>query len=234
MPIFRRRGTGPWSVVVAANVHNSRFMRSLLRNDEPDSKRIGYICAAAILLVVALGCSARAKSAGGTDASDKVVSSNSGPPEVLLHEQLRSGAFQLNAATASIEETLAAAKSSLSKLPKNSSAREGMEDVVDYVDSAGSSLGEFIEEPPTKQEVAKDFAGFDERRLKAVDAATEALRDLREALGLLETIAEDPNESVIKTVLGVRSLLAVAIDDLWGAIEALGGQPEGSEEPLNP
>jgi hypothetical protein len=47
-------------------------------------------------------------------------------------------------------------------------------------------------------------------------------------------MAEDASAPVVKTVLGVRSLLAVSIDDLWSAIEALGGQPEGTDEPLDP
>lgn len=186
-----------------------------------------------MILGCVTGCGSPAESSARPDGAPSAVSAAE-PPEALLYEQLRSGAYQLNATTASIEETLRAAKEALAKLPKRSDVAEGMQDVIDYVDSAGSGIGDYADDPPTKEEVAKDFAAFDERRLKAVAAAGESLRDLREALGLLETMAEVDNASVVKSVLGVRSLLAVAVDDLWGAIEALGGQPEASGEPLDP
>lgn len=213
-------------------------MRPLLRNGAGDSKRAGPLCLSlfslALLLGCGSGCGSPAKSSARPDGADTAVSAAAQSPDELLYEQLRSGAFQLNAATSSIEETLAAAKAAVRKLPKNSDAREGMLDVVDYIDSAGSGIGDFSEDPPSKEEVSKDFGTFDEKRLKAVSAASDALRDLREALGVLETMAEDASAPVVKTVLGVRSLLAVSIDDLWSAIEALGGQPEGTDEPLDP
>ena len=209
-------------------------MRSLLRNDAGDSKRATAFCLSLFSFVLVLGCGSPAESKARPDGADTAVSAAAESPDELLYEQLRSGAFQLNAAASSIEETLTAAKAAIGKLPIGSSSREGMEDVVDYVDSAGSGIGDFSEDPPSKDEVAKDFAAFDEKRLKAIGAASDALKDLREALGLLETMAEDANAAVVKTVLGVRSLLAVSIDDLWGAIEALGGQPEATDEPLDP
>jgi len=185
-------------------------------------------------MALTFGCGSPTESRSRPDGADKAISATVQSPDELLYEQLRSGAFQLNAAASSIEETLAAAKTASTRLPKKSNASEGMLDVVDYIDSAGSVIGDFAEDPPSKDEVAKDFAAFDEKRLKAVSAASDALRDLREALGLLETMAEDANGSVVKAVLGVRSLLAVAIDDLWSAIEALGGQPEATDEALDP
>jgi hypothetical protein len=186
------------------------------------------------LAIAGAGCSA-AKSAapGGQPASAESAQAEPSAEE-LLRQQLRSGRFQLNAAAGSIEQTYLAAKEAADSYKRVRDVHEGFLDVVDYVDSAGAEVSDHIEEPPTLEDITKDFATYDERRLKAVQAANDALKDLREALGVLEGLSDSPQEAVARSALSVKSLLAVAIDDLWGAVEALGGEPEGSEEPLDP
>jgi hypothetical protein len=106
--------------------------------------------------------------------------------------------------------------------------------VVDFVDSTGAAIAEHVEDPPARERVAAEFGAFDEKRLKAIAAGNEALRDLREALGVLEGLASGEDAKVAQLALEVKSLLAVALDDLWGAVEAYGGEPEASDDPLWP
>jgi hypothetical protein len=155
-------------------------------------------------------------------------------PEQTLYQQLRSGSFQLGAAVISIEDTYKAANEAQTKLRKFGNAQSAMQDVLDFLDSAGKGVAEYSDVPPAPEEVAKAFADFDEARLKAIESANDSLHDLREALGILEGLASEPGAEVAQAAISVKSLLAVAIDDVWGAIEALGGVPEASDEPLNP
>jgi hypothetical protein len=155
-------------------------------------------------------------------------------PEEQLYEQLRSGSFQLDAAAGSIEDTLEAAKSAHKALAKYAEAASAMQDVIEYLDSAGEGVAEFGDGTPNKEDVAKNFAASDDKRLKAIEAANDALHDLREALGILESLSGSENDTVAKKALSVKALVAVAIDDVWGAIEAFGGEPEANNAPLNP
>ena len=109
-----------------------------------------------------------------------------------------------------------------------------MIDAAEFIDSAGEGVAEFGDDPPSKSEIEKSFGTYDEKRLKAIEAANDALHDLREALGILESLSGGENAEVVRIALQVKSLLAVAIDDVWGAIEAFGGEPEANNEPLNP
>lgn len=152
-------------------------------------------------------------------------------PEDLLYGQLRSGSFQLSAAGGSIEDSLVAAQEATKALARFRELKDAMMEVADFINSAGASIAEFTDEPPEQEVVDKDFAAFDEKRLKAVEASNDALQDLRQALGLLESLSEDANPEAVKWATGVKSLVAVAMDDVWGAVEALGGTPELGERP---
>jgi hypothetical protein len=66
-----------------------------------------------------------------------------------------------------------------------------------------------------------------------VEAGNDAMHDLREAAGIMADLEESRNAQVAAAAREVRSLLLVALDDLWGAIEAFGGKPE-IEEPIAP
>jgi post-segregation antitoxin (ccd killing protein) len=210
-------------------------MDAFLRKGGLGRKGMWLLLAAACLLPAA-GCGAKSNAAPA-DASPPSARKDTAPSpsaEDRLYEQLRSGAFQMSAAAASAEETLVAAREAARRLSKNSEEREGMLDVVDFVDSAGAAIAEHVEDPPARERVAAEFGAFDEKRLKAVAAGNEALRDLREALGVLEGLASGEDAKVAQLALEVKSLLAVALDDLWGAVEAYGGEPEASDDPLWP
>lgn len=140
----------------------------------------------------------------------------------------------MGAAASSIAETLSAAQELIEAVPKNGDLAEGLSDATDLVDSAGAGIAEYGDDPPAKEDVSKNFSAFDDKRLKAVEAGNNALHDLREASGLFESLEEEAPASFQAKIAALRSLLAVAVDDLWSAIEAYGGTPEPAEEPKAP
>lgn len=160
--------------------------------------------------------------ASNTGGEDPTVS-----PEKRLYEQLRSGMFQMGAAAGSIEEALSAARDAAAQLKGD--LKGAMEDAIESIDAAGAGVAEYAADPPEEAEVAKDFATWDERRLKAVEAANDAMHDLREAAGLLADADETNPGPAGQPARDVRALVLVALDDLWGAIEAFGGTPETEE-----
>src|SRR5688572_1505361 len=99
MPILRSSGSGPWSIDAAVNVHNIRFMPSLLRNGAGDSKRAAlsrHLFSLALIFGCAVGCGSPAQPQDRPDGAPVPANATNDPPEVLLYEQLRSGAYQLN------------------------------------------------------------------------------------------------------------------------------------------
>jgi len=183
------------------------------------------------MFLFGIGCAKNESSS--SDPAEAPVTKADAPaetPEELLYGQLRSGSFQLSAAAGSIEDSLVAAQEASKALARFRDLKDAMVEAADFINSAGASVAEFTDEPPEKEVVDKDFAAFDEKRLSAVEAANDALQDLRQALGLLESLSDDPNPEAVKWATGVKSLVAVALDDVWGAIEALGGTPETAIE----
>jgi hypothetical protein len=164
----------------------------------------------------------RARAAGTSPAESP------GSAEQVVFDQLSGGAFQASAALDLIEtarnglvELLGVAKSPI---------REGLEDARDLIDSAGQTLADEIEKPDNVETVKNDFAAFDERRLKAIEAANDARHELEEALGIVQSLSEAGQLS--------QNSLDPIVDALQSAIEAsgdmateLGGKVEEADQP---
>lgn len=170
------------------------------------------------VLVAAIGC--------GQKSATNSVNQNSKPPAVetkspedQLYEQLHSGVFQLEAALDSIEESLKEAKGTKA----TGNAKGSLTDIVNDIDSAGSSLAEEVDDAPAKEAVAADMKSFEAKRKKLCDLVNDSLHDLRDARGIVDSLAEDGKDSPLENV-GAK--IDVAIDDLKGALDALGGKDE--------
>lgn len=168
-----------------------------------------------LLLPLALfGCS---KAPASTPGPTPTVETKS--PEEKLHEQLSSGNFQLMAGLDSIEAALKEAKAAK---VTDAAQKQSLADIQDAIDSAGSGLAEEDEDPPTKEQVAKDMKGFEAKRAKLCDLINDSLHDLRDARGIVDSL-DGPLENV-----GIK--IDAALDDLRGALEALGGKEELDEQ----
>lgn len=158
-----------------------------------------------LLLLAVVGC--------GAGGPAEVDSPEAAKQERSLHARLREGAYQLGLAQDALSEAIGA-------LPEGSAAREAVEEVKGFLDSAGSSIAEFVE-VPDEATVEADFAAHDEMRLKAIEAANDALHETAEAQGILRSMAEDG-----LPVSDALDKLDAAVAALAGAVEAFGGDVE--------
>lgn len=144
-------------------------------------------------------------------------------PNAALFEQLSSGAYQSSAAIESLDRATNQATELKEKVPAEE-LKIGMDDVIALIDSAGATLAEFAEQPESEAAVEKEFNLFDERRLKAIEAGNDALMDLREAVGVIESMAEGLTGMRQVEAEKLRGALLEAMDDVAGAIEGFGGK----------
>ena len=166
--------------------------------------------ALALLILLACGC-------GGRHEDPPAANQPPASPEDALYQQLRAGAFQLGAAQDSLAEALRAVQD----LNVGPAARQAQQDAEALLDSAGASLGDFLE-PPARGKIAEEFAAHDEMRVKAIEAANDALHETREAAGILRSLADEGVDGAAQAA----ELADLAANDLQSAIDALGGQVE--------
>lgn len=170
------------------------------------------------------GCQGKTVDDKPGGSSPTVETESPSTAEAKLQEQLRSGAFQLGAAAESLEEALTKAKEAEGK--SSGAVKEGLEEILDLIDGAGSAVAEFAVEPPSVEEVKSKLAEFEALRAKAIQAIGDAMHDLEDARGIAASLEEDNPSFVGK---GLADLIGVAVEDLKGAIEALGGKVESDE-----
>lgn len=193
------------------------------------SSRIAFIGVLFAALLIS-GCGTDPQFGGGASR----IGQNEPTAAELLQEKLSSGAYQANAAADTIETTVSA----LDDLEKLASGplNEGVRETKDLTISAGKTLSELTAEPPLVSAVEADFSAYDEQRLSAIKEANDALQDLREAHGILESLIGEAPSAARAAIDESLSFLAACMDDTIGAIEQFGGQveeePEAFAEPL--
>lgn len=194
-----------------------------------------------ICLVPTPGCqSAQSRSDAPTASAGSTASSaaevDSRTPTERLAEQLRSSTFQLDTALSSIEQALALAHP-LSKTG-DSVQKEGLQVVVDLIESAGATLSELPTEAPAVELVGQATPKYEAVRQKNLEECLDAHHELLDAQGQLDGIVEDDKDpKSVASLEEVGAALDDAIDAVEGAIQALGGTvPEDptSEEASSP
>lgn len=176
------------------------------------------------LLAVCFAVGCGASSTPKTDVTPPPVAETPAPsdPAQALQEQFRSAAFQVDAATGAIEEALAKVRPMLQGNPPET--KEAVQNVLDGLDSAAATIGEFNEAPKI-EEVRAHVSTYDERRLKMIDELNDAWRELGDAGGTLEDLlASDPPANVKASLEAGRDAVDDASDALEEAIQALGGK----------
>ncbi len=176
--------------------------------------------------IVVAGCGSSTKVAQADVATQPTPAPTASLPadaNEAVREQLRSGLFQLSAALDSIQEALKQAK----EIQKGSKGRlkEAMSEVVDRIDSCGSTLADHNSDPPTVDDVKKDFAKFDDQRLKTVDDVNDTLSELKEIKGMVGGLTGDTPELEDK-LTRLAALVDQAMEDASGTLLALGGKEQ--------
>jgi hypothetical protein len=171
-----------------------------------------------MFLVVAAGCGDR----GGVDP---VKSEAPAPdPDSVLHQQLRAGSFQIRVATGTLTEALDATRKARVEAVHHAELLQTLDEFRLVLNEIGASLAQFTEPPPSLEAVRQEFAKYDERRLAAIREANDSHYELFEIAVILEGLIETlPQQPWLPDIL---NLVRVAIDDLEGAITAMGGEVE--------
>jgi len=182
---------------------------------------VRFLLPSVVGLVALAGCGSKTATASQPGPSKPTVVATKAPEDVL-YEQLRSGSFQLSAALDSIEAALKEAEGTQATAELKNSLTE----IKDDIDSSGTDLAEENDDPPAKEQVAKDMASFEAKRKKLCDTINDSLHDLNDARGIVDSLAEEGKEGPLEKI---GQKIDIAIDDLKGALEALGGKEETEE-----
>lgn len=179
------------------------------------------------------GCGSGSVASGDPAEPKTAASAPSDPPvtpEGRLYEQLRAGAVQLDLAQVAITEAYSHANTIRDDRKLDMAVQEGAADVSELLDSAGAQLGDFSEPPPDEATVAKSFGEHDDRRLKAIEAANDALHDLRDARGLVRSLLDGSDETLRPRFDVLFETIRGAIEEVASAIAVMGGEVEQSPE----
>lgn len=197
-----------------------------LASVEPRLQVARYSLVGSLVCGLALvGCQPASEPPAGR--APKVVAK--GDPETALFENYRTGLYQVAAGVASLQTALQSCQE-LAKKAKGDQ-KEALLDVSDMLDSAGATLADATAPAPTKEEFLKDFKGFDEERLKAVEKAVDAYRETRNALGISEQLEEAATgDKAPFTALSTH--IEESLETLESVIQSFGGKvPAEDEEP---
>jgi hypothetical protein len=145
-------------------------------------------------------------------------------PDAALYEICRKGHVQMNGAADTIQETLETAKKV--KPFAIGDAATAFGEAYDLIDSAGAGIADYTTPLPDAEHFKAVAKEMDERRLKAIEAGNDAIRDLKEAAGILDSVSEKAKDPFKKGANEVAELTDLCVKDLYDAIEALGGQVE--------
>lgn len=166
------------------------------------------------LVLILAGC--------GSDGGNKPAATQSAddgltqPVEQDLAGQIRSGLVQIEASADSVSE---AHREVVAKRDAaTGEVASALGEVADLVDSAGAGLVELVAEPPDPADVRSKPTKYESERKRLIAAVEDCLYDLREAVGILESLVENQ-----ANLAELRDLVGLARDDVAEALEALGG-----------
>ncbi|MBS1713273.1 MAG: hypothetical protein JST30_02930 [Armatimonadetes bacterium] len=174
-------------------------------------------------LALVAGCGPKDKGVVYRAPDDASYSAAPDDPDTELADQLRRGAVQMTGASESIEAALVAAREYLKQA--DGDLASAAQDLVDFLDSAGESVSEAAGDPPTVDDVKKDFVKTDDERKKRIETGNDAFRDLEQALGVV-TALQDQVAGLEK----LHDLVTLAMDDTGDAVEAFGGTVESEAD----
>lgn len=178
----------------------------------------------AVLVLLAIAGCGKSSAAAGDPSTTGANPPGTRDPAQIVYDQVRSGFVQLDTITDTLADALTAAKEGTNS--KNKTMKEACQGIADLMDSSGSYLSDYTEPPATFEEFNAKFAEYDDDRLKAIDAANDALHEVGDAKGFLEDILADPNLEKEQITMDLKDLLDQAQKDLKEAVTTLGGKVE--------
>lgn len=143
--------------------------------------------------------------------------------EQAVYEKLRSGDFQLGAASETIQGAYEHALRLRDRAPKKTDLRAALEDLVDYLDSAGASVSDYEDVPESLQVVEKELKKYEDQVKAMIELAGNARRDLDEAQEIADSLRLAAEGTAKDEFQELFDEITLAIEDVSGAVEALGG-----------
>ncbi|MGV3617575.1 MAG: hypothetical protein ACO1SV_19795 [Fimbriimonas sp.] len=160
---------------------------------------------------------------GGTEAA----APKDGP--TALQEQLRGGAYQIDAAMGAMERAMNVVRPLAQDKPDET--REALQTIADMLDSAAATIVEF-NDAPTLEAVREDFKAADDKRLKAIEEADDARQEVEQAKGVVtDLLSSEPPADVLAQLNQIDDAIEEALDALEAAIEAFGGKVSDPSAP---
>ncbi|MBX3095546.1 MAG: hypothetical protein KF812_01670 [Fimbriimonadaceae bacterium] len=129
----------------------------------------------------------------------------------------RQGNVRATGAIDTIQEAFAEAKR-VTKQAKPDT-KEALEAAFDLIDDAGSNMAECTTNPPSTEQVASDFRKWDEARIRNIGRAETAAMNLREAFGIVSSLAPAHPE-----LIPLKRLTGLAREDAILVVTGFGGQ----------
>jgi hypothetical protein len=134
-----------------------------------------------------------------------------------LADWWRQGNVRATGATATIRDAYAEANRVLRAADPE--IKEPLQAALEMIDDAGANIVECTANPPDATAIGRDFRKWDEARVKNVSRAERAAMSLREAYGIVSSLAPDHPE-----LLTLKRLTALAREDAVLVVTGFGGQ----------
>lgn len=198
--------------------HGSRTPKGIL----PRMRVVWILCLALFIA----GCSNNAPAPKDSTPVEETPPAQSAPAKAdPLYEQLHSGLFQADAAVKKLADALDIAQDMQKKA--TGSFAEAMKDVVATIDDSGHSLAALTGgEPPTAEDVANNRSKYQAQRADLINQISDILKDMRDQDDAADSMADIGNPEIQKPARHLDELLLQIIDDLKGALAALGAQDQ--------
>lgn len=184
------------------------------------SRLPGFRVLTAIALVGALslaGCNSADRA--GTRRLE-ARSAPAGTAATSSYESLRSGVVQLQGSIESIAEARELAGRLKDAVPGD--YRLAVEDIVGYLDSAGTAISQALGDPPSESAYNADRASYEKQRASIATAVGDAQQDMSEAAGIVSSLDQAPAD-VREKLLELEELIDVARQDVGDSLGTLKG-----------
>jgi hypothetical protein len=149
----------------------------------------------------------------------------------VLQEQLRSAAVQISPALDQIQAAHSAAKQLAGRRGVPNGLGLALSDVSDSLDDAGRTLTAAIGAQPDLTTVKADLPKYKKMRQAEIDACNDALHDLGDATGSLDSASQDAPGKFQNPLEGVEGPIDQATDTVKDSLTALGGKEETDDDP---
>jgi flagellar hook-basal body complex protein FliE len=196
-------------------------------------KRFGWQVALLAWSTCLIGCH-QSEGPTGQGQGPIIPSAPAGDPEAISYKKLRSADVQVDSAIQELNDSLQKAESLAKRA--GGDATKALLSVVEQLNQAGESLGDYENSPDTLEEFKKDFNNQDERRLRSIKLVLDAIGKINDAVNVLNDLNQNVPEGFKKDLGDIMQGVNETQTDLEQAVKSMGGQipDDGVSESMDP